>query len=409
MPEDTLKLFNPWWKNDHPSPGIIRGRYLEEIERMLGIQKIVLLHGLRRVGKTYIMKQFISRSIPDYGANRIFFASMDHPKIRDVSIIDLLSEFRKLTRTGCGEKQILFLDEVQHRENFEWELKALHDSDENLLIVAAGSSSLVVRHRSSALTGRYLKIEVKPLDFREYLEFTGKEYDSFEPDLMEGFMEDYLFSGGMPQYVLTREPQLILNIIEDVIYKDIAREYGVRDMNKLNDLFFLLMDRVGRSLSYRKIGRLVGVGSDAAARYVDFLRQTYMIELCEKEGTPNERKYSPKKVYCADNGFRVVMAGTGGIGSLAENLVHNILKENGEVRYHIDNGHGKGEIDFISNDMAVEVKYKGVLVNDDCRNLLELKRRGIRKRVIVTAKECNAPGDLVVIPLWKLAAEGFGN
>ena len=58
-------------------------------------------------------------------------------------------------------------------------------------MVAAGSSGLVVRHRSSALTGRYMKLQVKPLDFREHLTFAGREYDSFETALMEGFMEDY--------------------------------------------------------------------------------------------------------------------------------------------------------------------------------------------------------------------------
>jgi len=404
MPEDTLKLFNPWWKGEFTSPGIPREKYLEALERMLAIQKVAILHGLRRVGKTYIMKQFISRLIPGYGADRICYASMDHPKIRNLSIMNLLGEFRKLTRTGRGVEQILFLDEVQHREGFEWEMKALHDSEENLSIVAAGSSSLVVRHRSSALTGRYLKMEVKPLDFREYLEFIGKEYDNFDPDLMEGFMEDYLFTGGMPQYVLTQEPQILLNIIEDVIYKDVVREHGVRDVSKLNDLFFLLMDRVGRPLSYRKIGRLVDMGSDAAARYIDFLRQTYLLGICEKEGTPNERTYSLKKVYCRDNGFRVVMTGKRGIGSLAENLVHNILSEHGDVRYYNDHG---SEVDFISQGMAVEVKYKSTLEEEDCKNLLGTKKRGIKKRIIVTRKEADAPDGLTVVPLWKLAAEGM--
>ncbi|MCK4613279.1 MAG: ATP-binding protein [Thermoplasmata archaeon] len=411
MLDATLKLFNPWWKGEYTPPGIIRGKYLKELERMLRIQKIAILYGLRRVGKTFIMKQFISRLIPEYGPDRIYYASIDHPQVRGLSIIDLLGEFRKLNRVGRGEKQVLFLDEVHHREGFEWELKALHDTEEKLLIVIAGSSSLVVRHKSSALTGRYMKMEIRPLDFREYLEFIGKEYDSFEPDLMEGLMEDYLVSGGMPQYVLTREPQVLLNIVEDVIYKDIVKEYGVRDVNKLNELFYLLMDRVGRPLSYSRIGRLIGVGKDAAARYIDLFRRTYLLELCEKHGTPNERIYSPRKVYCPDNGIRVVMTGTRGIGSLAENLVFNILKEQGKeegergvVRYHHKD---RSEVDFISRNMAVEVKYRNSVGREDCKNLLGFRKRGIKKRIIVTRKETEVPGGLESIPLWKLAGEGL--
>ena len=405
MVEETLKLFNPWWRGEYAPPGIPRGRYLAELERMLKVQKVTILFGLRRVGKTYIMKQFISRLIPRYGADRIYYASMDHPAIRGISMVDLLGEFRKIARAGRGEGQVLFLDEVHLREGFEWELKALHDTEENLLVVAAGSSSLVVRHRSSALTGRYMKLRVKPLDFREYLTFVGREYDSFEPALMEGLMEDYLLSGGMPHYVLTREPQVLLNIIEDVIYKDIVREYGIRDANRLNGLFSLLMDRIGRPLSYRKLGRLLDMGNDAVARYIDHLRQTYLVSLCEKDGTPNERTYAPKKVYCQDNGFRVVMVGAGGMGALAENLVYNILQDGGDVTYIRTNG---CEVDFISGDTAVEVKYKGSLDGDDFANLLALKKRGIRHRVMVTRREQEVPDGLMAVPLWKLAADGIG-
>ena len=404
MTEATLKQFNPWWKGAYAPPGFVRGQYLEQIEKMLAIQKIVILHGLRRVGKTYIMKQFISQLIPEYGPDRIFYASLDHPKIRELSIIDLLGEFRRLCRAGRGEKQVLLLDEVQHREGFEWELKALHDTEDDLLIVVAGSSSLVVRHKSSALTGRYMKLEVLPLDFREYLVFTDREFDSFEPDLMAGFMEDYLVTGGMPQYVLTREPQILLNIVEDVVYKDIVKEHGVRNPNKLNDLAFLLMDRVGRPLGYSKIGKLIGVGKDAAARYVDFFTQTSLLTLCEKHGSPNERTYSPRKLYCQDNGFRVLMAGAGGIGALAENLVFNLLKKQGDVRFY--NRDGK-EVDFITKDMAVEVKYKDLPKDKDCANLPKIRERGIRRKVVVTRRELGNRGELEMIPLWKLAGEGF--
>lgn len=404
MVETTLRLFNPWWTKDFTSPGILRKEYLQRLENMLGIQKIAILFGLRRVGKTFIMKQFISKLIPAYGADRIFYASLDHPKIRGLSIIDLLSEFRRICRAGRSEDQILLLDEVHHRQGFENELKALHDSEEHLKIVIAGSSSLVVRHRSSALTGRYMKQEVRPLNFREYLKFNEKKYDNNEPDLMEGYMDDYLITGGMPHYVLTGEPQVLLNIVEDVVYKDIVKEHGVRNANKLNDLAYLLMDRVGKPLGYTKIGRLIGVGNDTAAQYVDYFCQTYLMALCEKDGTPNERTYAARKVYCHDNGFRVLMTGTRGIGSLAENLVFNLLRQLDHVRYHKQNNE---EIDFICGDKAIEVKYKSSLTSKDYANILNLTNRKVKRKIIITKKETNSHVDIETIPLWKFAADGF--
>jgi uncharacterized protein len=404
MIDDTLRLFNPWWKEDFESPGIERGEYLSELERLLTLQKIVMIHGLRRVGKSTIMKQMIARMIPEYGRENIFYASLDHPQIFPLSIIDLLSEFRKLNKVDHRKKQLLLLDEVHHREGFELELKALNDSEDNLKIVAAGSSSLIIRHKSAAMTGRYMKMEVRPLDFREFLKFTERELDMFEPDMMAGIFEEYLVTGGIPQYVLTRDAQILINILEDIIYKDIVKEYGIKDPGVLKELYFLLMDRVGRPLSYSKLGRLIDMGKDAATRYTNFFQETYLLHLCEKYGTPNERKFANKKVYCPDNGFRVVLTGSAGMGALAENLVFNIIHNDQDVRYYNDGGR---EIDFIIKDTAFEVKYKDTIVPDDLEGLEMLHHRGITKKVLVTRKGIVPPKGITAIPLWKLAVEGL--
>ena len=402
MVESTLRLFNPWWSREFQSPGIRRSAYLERIEYLFKLQKIVILYGLRRVGKSIILKQYISEKIKEFGRTNIFYASVDHPKINHLSLIDLLGEFRRINRAGNSERQLLILDEVHHRNNFEIELKALNDSETNLMILVAGSSSLIIRHRSPALTGRYMKLEIQPLDFAQYLEFKGMKYDVNDPDRMAGLLEDYLVDGGMPQYVLTSEPQMLLNIIEDVIYKDIVKEYSLRDPNRLNELFFLLMDRVGKPISYRKIGNLIDIKGDAATRYINFFCQTYMLDLCQKSGSPNERIFSHKKVYCADNGFRVVLTGTRGIGSLAENLVYNILRRKGDVFYHLKDG---SEIDFILNDKAIEVKYKDEITEADLRNLRSLKNKRIKTKILITRKETNVGKDIINIPLWKFAQD----
>ena len=211
MIEDILHRFNPWWKKDFTSPGILRERYLNEIDRRIDIQNILFLFGLRRVGKTTIMKQYISRKLEHFPRNRIFFASLDHPSIVKTSLMDLLREFMRMNKVGRGENILLVLDEVQHRPGFEMEMKAISDIDENLRIIASGSSSLVIDHGSAFLTGRYLKIRIDPLSFREYLSFINVEYDESSSYLMEEHMEDYLFVGGMPKYVLTRDPEVLIN------------------------------------------------------------------------------------------------------------------------------------------------------------------------------------------------------
>jgi len=195
--------------------------------------------------KPLLWKQFAGINIPKFGHQRVFFASMDHPDIQNVSILDLLREFRRINRAKRNEPVLLLLDEIHYRKGFGQELKALLDTENRVWVVASGSSSLVVRHRSAAMTGRYRKIEVKPLSFQEYLRFIGEKYDVSQPYLMEGFLEDYLPTGGMPQYVLTRDPNVLIDLVDDIIYKDISAHYGVRDPKLLRELFFCLWKESG--------------------------------------------------------------------------------------------------------------------------------------------------------------------
>ena len=325
--------------------------------------------------------------------------------MRNTSILDLLATFRRINKVKRQEPHILILDEVHYRSGFEQELKSLIDIEDGLRIIASGSSSLVVKHKSAAMTGRYIKIKVNPLSFSEYLKFNNEQYDPSQPQLMEAILKEYLISGGMPHYVLKRDPQLLLDIIDDIIYKDIAIAYEIRDPTLLNDLFFLLMDRVGKPLTYSKIGKLIDISNDAAKKYVGYFQETYLLELVEKFGSPNERKYSPKKCYCTDNGFRVVMTGTRGICSLAENLVFNLLRQQADVNYYSKDN---TEIDFISGNKAIEVKYRSVNSKSDFTSFKKMRIRGVNQKMIVSMNSVKAIG-MGTIPLWKFAHESMSH
>lgn len=401
MLEETLYLFNPWWTGEYKPPGIKREEYLSEIEKSFRIQRIVILFGLRRVGKTTIMKQFAAVNIPKFEPQRVFFASVDHPDIQNVSILDLLREFRRINRIKRNESVLLLLDEVHYRKGFEQELKALQDTEDRVWVIASGSSSLVVRHRSAAMTGRYKKIQVKPISFIEYLTFTGEKYDISQPYLMEGFLEDYLLTGGMPQYVLTHDPNVLIDLVDDIIYKDISAHYGVRDPKLLRELFFLLMERAGKPLTYSRIGRIIGVGVDAAKRYVGYFEETFLIHLVEKYGTPNVRKVAPKKCYSPDTGIKVVSAGKGSIGSLAENLVYLLIKDRGDVYYYND---ANREVDFIVDNMAIEVKYMDELQHRDIEALRGVKLRKVLNKLVITRRDVSRMQDVNSISLWRFAS-----
>ena len=98
MLEETLRLFNPWWSREFIPPGIPRPYYIRKIQEAFAVQRAVILYGLRRVGKTTIMKQFVSHALETLPPDRIYFASMDHPVMEKTSILEILRESRSEER-----------------------------------------------------------------------------------------------------------------------------------------------------------------------------------------------------------------------------------------------------------------------------------------------------------------------
>lgn len=398
MLEETIRQFNPWWAKKFTSPGVHRPDYIKAIREALALRKMAILYGLRRVGKTTIMKQFVAHILDTLPPDRIYYVSMDHPAMERTSILEILREARRITSARSDEEVLLLLDEIQHRNGFEREVKAIIDIGERVNIVASGSSSLALAHASPYLTGRYRRIPVRPLGFREFLSFRSQEYLESEPQLMEALMEEYLLTGGMPEYVMTADPQTLTDVIEDVIYKDICSRYDVQDPRLLKELYYLLMVRVGNRLSFSKMGRLIDVSVDTARRYVGYFEEAYLLKIIEREGSPNVRKASPRKCYAPDTGIRTVIAGGSNIGSLAENAVYLRLKEEGDVRYLLEK---EGEIDFLVGGKAVEVKYRDRVEKEQIPCLSRYKGRVVKEKYVITKRAGPGVGSVEQIPLWR--------
>jgi predicted AAA+ superfamily ATPase len=117
--EEILRRSNPWWAGEYKSPGVLRTIYLDEVNRLLEHEKFVILFGLRRVGKTTIMRQIIAEHLKNIEPTHVLFASMDHSELEKTPTYELLREFRRINGLKSREKVILFLDEIQSRPGFE--------------------------------------------------------------------------------------------------------------------------------------------------------------------------------------------------------------------------------------------------------------------------------------------------
>ena len=347
--------FNPWWEEKYKLIGIKREKYLSFLERNLNNNDIILLTGLRRVGKSTLLKQLIFSLINDHHINvkKILYLSLDSFSFKDKSIFDLVREFRKINNLKINEKIYLFFDEVTYKDSFKEELKNLYDLG-NTKIFATSSSANKLIDKKALLTGRSRVLEVKPLDFQEFLLFKNYAPKKSEKYLLEKYFEEYMEYGGMPEYVLTKDPEYIINLTKNIIYKDIIAKYNLRDNDAIENLFRLLCERVGKPISYNKLSNILGISKNSVKNYIDYFKETYLFYIIEKDARSlNERIVDNKKIYCADIGIKNVVTGFRDLGSIYENLVFLKIKEN-NPRFVRENNI---EIDFKYKDTLIEAKY----------------------------------------------------
>lgn len=382
MVEQLMEKYNPWWISRKEPPGVLRTSHLKDLSTLLEKRRMVIVYGLRRCGKSTLLKQFACIKSAEMDPLHIFYISLDHPALKGLSITDIIDRYRALHRIGRDERCYILLDEVQVVPEFEKELKAVYDLEENLYFVGSGSNSLLVRHRSGALSGRHGRIHLRSMDFREFMTFMNYDPKPSEAYLIENYLREYIETGGIPEYVLNRDPHYLEDLVEDVIYKDILPRYGIRNPGLLMDLFYLLCQRAGQRMTPSKLARILNINPDTVSSYISYLEETFLIELVEKEGTPNERKYSPKKVYINDPGILTIIGSNVPFGSRVENLVYLTLnKDRADITY-LDAG-GK-EIDFLIDGTAYEVKYKDRLDENDIYPIMGIRSSKIARKVLIT-------------------------
>jgi len=385
--EELLYRYNPWWEGNLVLDGIIeRPTILNLMKEQLSSRQIVYVTGLRRIGKTTLLKLFIKYLIEKEKINptRIFYVSLDDYLLTQKNIIEIIEVFRTIHKISFSEKIYLFLDEITHKDNFELQLKNLHDTHKSKIYVSSSSTS-ILKTGKAYLTGRNIVFEVLPLDFKEFLDFRRISISKADQHLLERYFEDYLNSGGIPEYVLHGDIDYIRELVDDIIHKDIISIHGIKNPNVLKEFFLLLMERAGKQVSINKIAHILKISPDTAKRYLHLFADTYLIYLVPRYGKINEKIISPQKIYAADLGIRTLFTGFRDKGSLFENYIYLRLKRLSPCYIYINTV----EIDFFtSNRILVEVKYNSEMSKKQLEVFEALKAK--KKYVIRNFQDAEA-------------------
>ncbi len=354
--ENLLYQYNPWWEEKISFKDIkSREKYLLQLRSYLKRKQIIILTGLRRVGKTTLMKLIIKELIDNnIDATHLLYVSLDDYLLHKSSISEIINEFRKIHKLKIEEKIYLFLDEVTYKDDFQIQLKNIYDN-QNVKIFAASSSASLLLDKKASLTGRAITLEIEPLDLEEYLFFNGIKIKKRDGQLYQSYFLEYIKTGGLPENVLNPNREYLMNLVEDIIQKDITAFHGVKNHQIVRDYFTLLMERSGKQLSINKIGKILNISPDTSKRYLNYFESTYLIHLLPRWGKTNQKLLSSKKIYASDLGIKYLFMGNRDLGSYFENYIYLKLRKKKQLFYLYENS---VEIDFYTEDkILIESKF----------------------------------------------------
>jgi len=350
--EEILFKLNPWWEGEFQTTSIPRLKYTSQISRLFELRDIILITGLRRVGKTTILKQMIEQLLLQVKSQFIFYVSLDAYGLEKYSIHEIVNEYRKIHRLGLDQKIYVFLDEISVKDDFQRELKDFYDH-ENMKIFASASSTSILRDRKAYLTGRSRTIEILPLDFNEFLDFRKIKIKTADSFLLENIFLEYMQSGGLPEYVISQDITYLSELLDSVIYKDIIAFHNIKDNTLVKDFFRLLMERAGKIVTLNKVAKILGISVDTVRRFMEYFRETYLIYTIERCGKLNQRLRSGQKLYAGDVGLKNLITGFRDKGAVFENMIYLNIKQH-EPCFIYENGI---ELDFYFKGHLIEAKF----------------------------------------------------
>ena len=334
---------------------------LNEILKWLKDNRIIILTGIRRCGKSTLLKELMQNisnwCYVNFEDERFLdFKAQDFELLNEV----LIEEY--------GNVIIYFFDEIQNIEKFETFVRRLQDEGKKVIITGS-NASLLSKEFGTRLTGRYKTFEIYPFSFKEFLKFKNIILDKNDFYIVEKkvnlvkIFEEYLSLGGMPEYLKNNDPEYVKTVYENILYKDIIARYSIRKQKVIKELVNILGTNISSQFTYNSLKNSLGLGNAITVKeYISFLENSYLFfELLKFSYSIKQQLNYPRKIYLIDSAFNQICGVnfSDNKGKILENMVFIELKRrNKEIFYYTD----KNECDFIIKEKtkiteAIQVCY----------------------------------------------------
>ena len=333
---------------------VIRERYLKLIRPFYNQELIKVLIGIRRSGKSVILKQIMDElketNIDDSHIIYINFEDYDYEEYTEPKKLNNYVKDKIID----DKKYYIFFDEIQNVDEWEKVVNSLRATQNTSIFITGSNSDLLSSDLATHIAGRYVSFKITPFTFGEVCKLLNIVNNR---DIEDAF-NDYIKWGGMPQRFMQQDDisrKTYLNDIYDsIIIKDIVRRFNIKDIDLLNRIVTYILTTPSQVFSPDSLKKYMqndsrNVSLETLYNYIDYITRANLISKAERYDVRGKRILTGKyKYYLTDLGFTNILSDgkKEQIGAYLENIVYNELIARG---FNVNVGTlDSGEVDFIA-------------------------------------------------------------
>ena len=351
---------------------IKRNLYLEEIKKYMNKPIIKVITGMRRSGKSMILK-LIQEELENVGIIKENIIYMNFESLIYIDIKDFETLYKHIIEKTFNKKGKIYilLDEIQEVKGWEKAINSfLVDLDIDIYITGS-NANLLSSELATYIAGRYVEIKIYPLSFQEYIDFVS-ENNKENPLSLDEYFNQYLNFGGLPgihifNYNKEEIYQYLVDVYNSILLRDVITRNNIRDIELLERVVLYIMDNIGNTFSAKSIsdflrnqGRKLSV--ETIYNYLKALENAFIISKVQRYDIKGKNILeTQEKYYLSDLGFRHAKLGyqSNDISGYLENIVFlELLRRKYKVNIGKQNNK---EIDFVANlrdeNLYLQVTY----------------------------------------------------
>ena len=330
---------------------IERDRYMQRLLDLMGTPDIKIITGVRRSGKSELMKAYIRRINETQTDANVIFVDFFDLKYEGFKEYHALYDYIE-SHYIQGKQNYVFVDEVQLCRQFELAINSLHTSRKYDIYITGSNAFLLSSDLATLFTGRYIEIHVFPFSFAEFCSYYADEKDTAK------LFEEYVIRGGLAgsyEYRTERDrTNYIRDVYDTIINRDLVTKYNLPDTTTLEHLAEFMMDNVSNLTSPNNISdtlsqNVIATNHKTVGNYIRYLCNAFIFYDIRRYDIRG-KKYlkSSVKYYLSDTGIRFAILGRRNLdyGRMYENIVCIELMRRGYEVY-VGKLYQK-EIDFVA-------------------------------------------------------------